>query len=156
MIRIIPVALIILALTGCVSAPRSTNFSDPFGFNFEPIAISDQHDGVYFLNLGSSLLEGKGYAVSVNEVFLGAITEPVPIGKHRWRSNNDKWELAYQVAFQVIESKNGYVFWRITHKITGTRSGKQPRAFSPSDFDETESIFNSLQSELSSFFRIQA
>ncbi len=153
-IKVLCIAACLSVMSGCGGMAMKN--SDPFMFEFEPIAYNDLGDGLYYLNKGADLLISKGYNVSRNEVFYTAITEPVSIGKHRWRRNGDKWDLSYQVGFQVIESKRGQIFWRITHKITGSRSGKEPRLFSPEDFDETESIFNGMQRYLSNAFRHRA
>jgi len=153
-IKILSIAIFVSVLSGCSSTVMKN--SDPFMFEFEPIAYNEMHDGAYYLNKGADLFANKGYKAFRNDVFLSANTEPVSIGKHRWRRNGDKWDLTYQVGFQVFESKHGQVFWRITHKIVGSRSGKEPRLFSPEDFDETESIFNGLQSDLSQAFKRRA
>ncbi len=153
-VRTLCVAAFLAILSGC-SGP-GVKSTDPFIFEFEPIAYNDTVDGFYYLDLGANLLISKGYNVYRNDVFYTVITEPVEIGKHRWRRNSDKWDLTYQVGFQVIESRGGQIFWRITHKITGSRSGKESRLFSPEDFDETESVFNGLQRDLSHAFRRQA
>lgn len=153
-IKVACIAMCLAVLSGCVGLGMKN--SDPFMFEFEPIAYNDMGNGLDYLDKGADLLISKGYNVSRNEVFYTAITEPVSIGKHRWRRNGDKWDLTYQVGFQVIESKRGQIFWRITHKITGSRSGKEPRLFSPEDFDETESVFNGLHGDLSHALRQRA
>lgn len=144
------IILFVLTVSGCTFMKMQS--SDPFTYDFKPIAINDKKKGDFYFNLGINILKNKGYEVTLNEVFLTGTTLPINIGKHRWRRNNDKWDLTYQVGFQVLESRSGQVFWRIIHKIMGTRPGKEPRSFEPSDFDETEKIFNVLHHDLAIVF----
>lgn len=148
------ITIFALAISGCAgSAMKNT---DPFNFAYEPIASTGYESIEYYLNEAAQSLDQSGYSVTPNFVFYTATTLPKSIGKHRWRRNGEKWDLSYQLGVQILHGSNGQLFWRLTHKITGTRSGREPRLFQPVDFDKTEKLVNEMHRKLSIAFSPRA
>ena len=148
--------LLLLAaiLSGCsTSAIKPT---DPFLFEYTPVASASIGNSDIALRKVVDLLESEGYLVSPNAVFSSATTDPKDIGYQYWRATNEKWKVSYQVGVQIIETREGMLYWRLSHKIVGIRSGKQNRLFDPSDFEKTESIIIELTRKLMRLFSASA
>ena len=103
-----------------------------------------------FISVGCANYEG--YLVSSNAVFYVATTDPKSIGYQYWRVTNEKWKVSYQLGVQIMKATNGVVYWKLSHKIVGSRSGKQNRLFEPSDFEVTESVVNEISRKLMKLF----
>ena len=152
-ISLLSVLLLIACLSGCMM--MAAKHSDPFEMQFEPIA-SLSGNKLEYLSKAVRILEEAGYSVTPNDAFSSATTLPKKIGIQRWRANGEKWHLEYQLSVQIIESNGSQLFWKLSHKIIGTRSGRQPRLFYPEDFDITENIVNEVHQKIIYAFREQA
>lgn len=139
---------------------------DSFDNDYEHIFYNDQNVlGTEFFNVGISAIEEYGrhesqvpaYDVTRTDVggkFHTAITGRKKLSNCRWIKTNEKWNLTYQIGFQFFEGEHNKHWWRITRKIIGTRSSKEPRSFEASDFNETQKIFDDLHREMSNAFII--
>ncbi len=138
------ILFVVAYLSAC--SPSTTN-SDPFELQFEPIAnmTGSKQD---YLSKVIVVLEESEYSVTPNDVFATVTTLPKNLGTQRWRVNGEKWHLEYQLSVHIIEGNSGQFFWKLNHKIIGIRSGRQPRAFYPEDFEITEEIFNAIHRKL--------
>jgi len=121
---------------------------------YEPLLISNEQSLESLLFEIENILNDEGYDVVTNEVTYTIVTLPTYAGVYRWRENNEKWKLSYQLGFQLIKGSDDRVFWTLSHKIVGIRSGREPRTFGASDFDETEKIFTKLKLVISNQLRI--
>ena len=157
--------LLFLLMTSCVQISRDDDLEyysmhiaaeNPFSTNYQSLiypatGLEDiQVKKEPFLIIIESLKE-KGYTLIFNNETKTGYTTSKDLGKQRWVNNGEKWEVSYQIGFQVIKSqvKTNLIYWRLTYQIEGTRPGREPRLFNPSDFEETISIFNSLESFIS-------
>ena len=154
MIKKIFVLFIISIISGCSNIWLKTNGS--LNVPYEPIANIDNTDGESYLGIAIETLNNSGYSSDPNYVFYTATTLPKNLGKQRWRRNGDKWDINYQLGIQIIKGSNGQLYWKLSHNITGTRSGKEPRSFQASDFDITEELTNDIHRKLSLSFTSRA
>lgn len=143
--------LIFVVLIGGCMGIRDT---DPFHYEFSPIANASLNTPEVTLTKVIQLLEKDGYLVAPNTVFLTATTDQRDLGYQYWRVTNEKWKVAYQLGVQVIEAKGGTLYWKLSHRIVGSRSGKQDRMFEPNDFEITEKIVNEVIRKLMKLFSI--
>ncbi len=137
-------------ITGC------TNFSsmqiDTFVVQYEPVGNSDNYNQLMIQKVVENILVESGYEVTSNEVLHTISTSPISLGTNRWRANNEKWKLQYQLGFQVISGGDGRLYWTLTTKIVGTRSGREPRSFATSDFEESSELLTTLKRKVMSEF----
>ncbi|WP_274058657.1 hypothetical protein [Vibrio parahaemolyticus] len=145
--------LLVAYLSGC--SGLAVKKSDPFELQFEPIASTGGSKSEY-LSKATRTLEDSGYSVTPNEVFFTATTLPKKLGTQRWRANGEKWRIQYQLSIQIIEDDNDTLYWKLSHKIIGKRSGREPRLFYPEDFEVTEEMINVVHQKMSIAFRRQA
>ncbi|MDN3521150.1 hypothetical protein [Halomonas ramblicola] len=144
--KIILCAVLAVMLAGCASTASKN--TDPFLFEYTPVARASIDNSDVALNEVVSLLEAEGFLVSPNAIFGTATTDPKDVGYQYWRTTNEKWKISYQIGVQVIETRKGMLYWKLSHKIIGSRTGKQDRLFEPSDFEVTESEINKLTRRL--------
>ena len=152
--KLIYLVLLASILTGC-STTAALKDTDPFRFEFSPIASASVVNPEAALSKTVKLLEKEGYLVSSNAIFHTATTEPKNIGYQYWKVTNEKWNVSYQLGVQIIEA-GGVVYWKLSHKIIGSRSGKQDRTFDPADFDVTEQKVNEITRKLMNLFSASA
>ena len=138
---------------------------DPFDNDYELFYYNDQNVSTgKFFDIGIRIIEEYGRTESqvpmynvtrtnLGERFYSAITGRKELDKCLWLKNREKWDLTYQIGFQVLEGDEDKHWWRITRKIIGTRSSREPRSFEASDFKKTQEIFDGLQREMSNEFR---
>jgi hypothetical protein len=144
-----------------------TQTYDPFDNDYKLVRYNNQNKlGAKLFNIGIVVIEdygrkesqGVAHKVTRTDVggrFHSAVTEKIELHNCRWLKTRDKWNLTYQIGFQAFEGSDNDHWWRVTRKIIGTRSGKEPRSFEASDFNETQKIFDGLHREISnkiSFF----
>lgn len=136
-------------LAGCSSLPNDV------GPTYELVTASNISDPLAGLRKANEYLKGRSYETKTNPVFNTIETQPIELGYLRWRANNEKWLVRYQVGLQTLAHPSGRVYWRLSSHIVGTRSGRQPRAFSESDFEETDRLFFKLRQEISELFSVE-
>ena len=127
--------------------------TDPFESDFSPIIEGKFETIGQAFKEGVELLRSNDYVVSVNSIFLIGTTEKKEMGHLVWKETNEKWKVWYALSFQVIQPKSGQGYWKLSHRVVGTRSGEEDRIFEPYDFDligkEVSSIYLSLMNLLS-------
>ena len=142
-------SIICVMLTGCPSLPRDV------APTYQLATASDVRDALTGLRKVNEYLEANFYETITNPVFNTIETRPIELGYLYWRTNNEKWSVSYQVGFQTFTDSKGRVYWRLSHHITGTRSGREPRVFVSEDFNETEEVFFNLRKEISDILSIK-
>ncbi len=143
-------AFLLLLLSGCASVIMTG--TDPFRYEFTPVSASTFSEGEEALKAVVELLEDEGYRVARNSLFLTAVTEPEEIGYAYWRNTGEKWEIRYQIGVQLIRTIDDRLYWKLSHRILGSRSMREDRLFDPEDFAETERIFNDLILKVNNLF----
>lgn len=143
---------VICILTGGCSGVSTKSTTDPFDFDFTPMAYASNLSIDNALDLGIKALEAEGYKVAPSPVFHAATTDPQDLGYLVWRATNEKWKVSYQLALQIIKGPGSQLYWKLTHRIVGSRSGNQNRSFQPQDFEETSEITSELSSKLANLF----
>lgn len=148
------VALFAMMLTigGCATNAYMKSETDPFRFDFTPIYTAKNTTSTQAFDLGVKLLENEGYLVTPIPAFDIVTTNPISLGYQVWRSTNEKWSISMQVSLQIMRDKRGQLYWRLSHRIIGSRSGTQDRLFAPEDFEITNQRINDLTSKLSHIF----
>ncbi len=141
-------------MAGCAS--NVIKNTDPFRTEFIPIASASIQEPEIALKKVVSLLNKEGFLVSPNTVFYTATTDPKNVGYQYWRVTNEKWNVTYQLGVQIIKVRGGLIYWKLSHKIIGSRSGKQDRMFEPSDFEVTEQVVNKITRKLMILFSTSA
>ena len=58
--------------------------------------------------------------------------------------------ITHQLGFQVIKGRDGGHYWALTTKLVGTRSGREPRSFATSDFEESTKLMTTLKRKVMS------
>ena len=86
-ILLIPLSLAVLLLAaGCMSSTMITN-TDPFQYNYTPVANAKLSDPEAAFEALVELLEAEGYTVAANAAFSTATTFPRQLGYLYWRAN---------------------------------------------------------------------
>lgn len=125
---------------------------DPFSPNYNLIIASHFTDPIKALEKATKILTDKGYEVEVNSVFHTVTTLPKDIGFQVWDRTSEKWMISYQVGIQIINFREDQNYWKLTHRIVGSRSGQNDRLFDPSDFKILDEIFLKLNKKLMDLF----
>lgn len=142
---------ILLLAAGCMSSTLITN-TDPFQYNYTPIASTKLSEPEAAFEALVDLLEAEGYTVAANAAFLTATTFPKQLGYAYWRANKEKWDISCQAGVQIIRTTGDTLYWNLTHRIVGRRTMKEDRLFEPAEFEETEKIFNDLAFKIMRLF----
>jgi len=151
-ITLIILFALILTIGGCATTNYIKSETDPFKFDFTPIYTASNTTSQRVFDLGVKLLENEGYLVTPIPAFDIVTTNPISLGYQVWRSTNEKWNISLQVSLQIMKDKRGQLYWRLSHRIIGSRSGTQDRLFAPEDFEVASQRINELISKLSRVF----
>jgi hypothetical protein len=81
-----------------------------------------------------------------------ASTEPERIGYAFWRKTGEMGEIRYQIGVQLIRTIDDKLYWKLSHRILGSRPMREDRLFDPEDFAKTEKIFNDLILKVNNLF----
>jgi hypothetical protein len=152
---ILPGLAILMLAAGCMSSTMITN-TDPFQYNYTPVANTKLSDPEAAFEALVDLLEAEGYMVAANAAFLTATTFPRQLGYIYWRANREKWDVSCQAGVQIIITTGDRLYWNLTHRIIGRRTMSEDRLFEPADFEETEMIFNDLALKITRLFSSEA
>lgn len=139
---IIPILMIVLIL-GCQQI-----VTDPFSTNYTPVVSDNFSSADKALTRVIAILKSNGYEVTGNDVILTATTEPRNTGYQIWKVTNEKWKVSYKIGVQLIRASEHRLYWKMSHKIVGSRQGKHDREFAPYDFEITENEFNKINHDL--------